>query len=109
MTKTTGQDHRLLAPRAGREERGVPVAALFVQLSIVVRLLLTASFETVLTCVQFSIQLGSFATVVGLILLRSQQPALPRPFRCCGYPITPLLRPRISLWLTLFVAVQHPY
>jgi APA family basic amino acid/polyamine antiporter len=108
VMKTMGQDLKLLAPLAVSDERGVPVAALFVQLSIVVTLLLTASFETVLTCVQFSIQLGSFATVVGLIVLRIKQPDLPRPYRCWGYPITPLLFLGISLWMMIFVAKKHP-
>jgi APA family basic amino acid/polyamine antiporter len=79
---------------------------LFVQLAIVITLLLTASFNTVLTAVQFSIQLGSFATVVGLIVLRIKQPDLPRPYRCWGYPITPLLFLGISLWMMAFLMLD---
>jgi APA family basic amino acid/polyamine antiporter len=109
VMKTMGQDLRILAPLALSDERGVPVVGLFVQLAIVVTLLLTASFETVLTCVQFSIQLGSFATVVGLIVLRIRQPDLPRPYRCWGYPMTPLLFLGISLWMMVFVAKKHPH
>ena len=108
VMKTMGQDLRILAPLAVSDDRGVPVVGLFVQLSIVVTLLLTASFETVLTCVQFSIQLGSFATVVGLIVLRIRQPDLPRPYRCWGYPVTPILFLGISLWMMVFVAKKHP-
>jgi APA family basic amino acid/polyamine antiporter len=64
---------------------------LFVQLVIVDDAAAHRQLQTVLTAVQFSIQLGSFATVVGLIVLRIRQPHLPRPYRCWGYPVTPLL------------------
>ena len=109
VMKTMGQDLRMLAPLAATNARGVPMLALFIQLLIVVTLLLTASFKTVLTAVQFSIQLGSFATVVGLIVLRIRQPHLPRPYRCWGYPITPLLFLGISLWMMIFVARSNPH
>ncbi len=103
---TMGEDMKILAPLAVCDERGVPVTGLFVQLAIVITLLLTASFNTVLTAVQFSIQLGSFATVVGLIVLRIKLPDLPRPYRCWGYPFTPLLFLAISLWMMVFLMLD---
>jgi APA family basic amino acid/polyamine antiporter len=106
VLNTMGEDMKILAPLAACDERGVPVTGLFVQLAIVITLLLTASFNTVLTAVQFSIQLGSFATVVGLIVLRIKQPDLPRPYRCWGYPITPLLFLGISLWMMAFLMLD---
>jgi APA family basic amino acid/polyamine antiporter len=66
-------------------------------------------FQTVLTAVQFSIQLGSFATVVGLIVLRIRQPHLPRPYRCWGYPVTPLLFLAISLWMMILSRCSKPW
>ncbi|WP_461784054.1 APC family permease [Prosthecobacter sp.] len=106
VLNTMGEDMKILAPLAACDERGVPVTGLFVQLAIVITLLLTASFNTVLTAVQFSIQLGSFATVVGLIVLRIKQPDLPRPYRCWGYPFTPLLFLGISLWMMAFLMLD---
>jgi APA family basic amino acid/polyamine antiporter len=103
---TMGEDMRILKPLAACDEHGVPVTGLFVQLSIVITLLLTASFNTVLTAVQFSIQLASFATVFGLIVLRRTQPDLPRPYRCWGYPITPLLFLGISTWMMAFLMLD---
>ena len=109
VMKTMGQDLRVLAPLAVTDARGVPMRALLVQLAIVGTLLLTASFQAILTAVQFSIQLGSFATVVGLIVLRIRQPDLPRPYRCWGYPFTPLLFLGISLWMMIYVAMEKPW
>lgn len=107
VMQTMGQDMRILSPFNATDDRGVPVAGLFVQLSIVVTLLLTSSFNTVLTAVQFSIQLGSFVTVLGLFVLRRTQPDLPRPYRCWGYPVTPLLFLGISLWMMIFLLMEE--
>lgn len=107
VLRTMGEDMRILKPLAACDERGVPVTGLFVQLAIVITLLLTASFNSVLTAVQFSIQLGSFVTVLGLFVLRRTQPELPRPYRCWGYPLTPLLFLGISLWMMTFLMLDE--
>ncbi|MBL9178191.1 MAG: amino acid permease [Verrucomicrobiaceae bacterium] len=106
VLSTMGEDMRILKPFAACDENGVPVTGLFVQLAIVITLLLTASFNTVLTAVQFSIQLASFATVAGLFVLRWKQPDLPRPYRCWGYPVTPLLFLGISVWMMVFLMLD---
>ncbi|TDU69285.1 APA family basic amino acid/polyamine antiporter [Prosthecobacter fusiformis] len=108
VTMAMGQDLVLLKPFAMKSGRGVPVVALLFQLLIVLALLLTASFESVLNYVQFSIQLCSFATVLGMMILRWRQPNLPRPIRCWGYPLTPLIFLGISLWMLVFVWQQRP-
>lgn len=102
VTQALGQDLRLLAPLAASTKSGVPWAALLAQLLIVVLLLLTATFEKVLSYVQFSIQFCSFLTVVGLMRLRRTHPELPRPVRCWGYPFTPLVFLAISLWMMVW-------
>ncbi|MES2594881.1 MAG: APC family permease [Verrucomicrobiota bacterium] len=108
VTMILGQDIRLLAPFAKRTANGVPLRALLAQLAIVVVLLLTASFEKVLGYVQFSIQMCSFLTVFGLIRLRYTHPDLPRPVRCWGYPVTPLLFLGISAWMMTYQMKEHP-
>jgi APA family basic amino acid/polyamine antiporter len=62
----------------------------------------------VLGYVQFSIQLCSFLTVYGLIRLRRTHPDLPRPIRCWGYPVTPLLFLGISTWMMGYQLKEHP-
>jgi APA family basic amino acid/polyamine antiporter len=108
VTMTIGQDFRILSPFAVCTRRGVPQVALLAQLAIVVVLILTATFEKVLTYVQFSIQLCSFLTVIGLIVLRRTQPDLPRPIRCWGYPITPLIFICISIWMMTYQMLRQP-
>jgi basic amino acid/polyamine antiporter, APA family len=108
VTMTLGQDFRILSPFAACTSRGVPQNALLLQLAIVMVLILTATFEKVLTYVQFSIQLCSFLTVIGLIVLRRTQPDLPRPVRCWGYPVTPLIFICISVWMMTYQMLRQP-
>lgn len=108
VTMALGQDVRILAPFAAVTSGGVPWAALLAQLAIVIVLILTATFEKVLSYVQFSIQLCSCLTVIGLIVLRRTEPNLPRPVRCWGYPFTPLIFIMISLWMMTYQMLQQP-
>ncbi len=108
VTMTMGQDVRLLAPLARCDRHGIPRRALLLQTVLVAVLLLTATFENVLTYVQFSLQLCSFLTVLGMMILRRTRPDMPRPVRCWGYPITPLLFLGISLWMLAYVLFQRP-
>jgi basic amino acid/polyamine antiporter, APA family len=108
VTMVLGQDVRLLRPFSKLTAGGVPLRALLAQLLIVIILLLTATFEKVLGYVQFSIQLCSFLTVYGLIRLRRTQPELPRPIRCWGYPLTPVLFLVISTWMMGYQLIKHP-
>ena len=52
--------------------------------------------------------LNTFATVLGLFILRWRQPHLPRPFRVTLYPITPLLFLGITGWTLTYVVLQRP-
>ena len=93
----------------GRKTRsGVPAIAILAQGSVVGTLLLTASFETVLTYIQFSLTFCSFLTVLGVIVLRFTQPRLARPYKTWGYPMTPLFFLLVSAWMLWQVAWERP-
>ena len=99
VTATMGEDLRILAWLARRNRRGIPTTAILAQFVIVNIMLLTATFQTVVNYVQFSLTLCSALTVLGVFVLRYQRPRLPRPYRVWGYPITPLLFLAISGWM----------
>jgi APA family basic amino acid/polyamine antiporter len=108
VTMVMGEDYPLLAPFARRTAGGVPSLAVLFQLGVVTVLLLTQTFESVLEFIQFSLTVSSFLTVLGVIVLRFTQPALPRPYRVWGYPVTPLVFLAVSLFMTINLAVQRP-
>jgi APA family basic amino acid/polyamine antiporter len=99
VTATMGEDLGALAWLARRNARGIPTTAILAQFVIVNIMLLTATFQTVVNYVQFSLTLCSVLTVLGVFVLRQQRPALPRPYRVWGYPITPLVFLAISSWM----------
>jgi APA family basic amino acid/polyamine antiporter len=99
ITAAMGEDLRVLSPLARRSARGIPVTAILTQFTIVVVLLLTATFQTAVNYIQFSLTLCSALTVLGVYVLRWRRPALPRPYRVWGYPVTPAIFLAISAWM----------
>lgn len=103
-----------LSGRAGstgvgaRTAGGVPRNAVVLQALLVAALLLTNSFERVATYAGFTLILTSLLTVVGLFVLRRREPALLRPYRAWGYPVTPLVYAALSLWTLGFVLRERP-
>src|SRR5438105_999505 len=99
ITAAMGEDLRALKWLGRRNAHGVPTAAILAQFAIVIVLLLTATFETAVNYVQFSLTLCSTLTVLGVFVLRWKRPDLPRPYRTWGYPVTPVVFLAISLWM----------
>ncbi len=99
VTATMGEDFAVLSPLARRTSRGLPAAAILAQFAVVNLMLLTATFQTVVSYVQFSLTLCSALTVLGVFVLRWKRPELPRPYRVWGYPITPAVFLAISAWM----------
>ena len=108
VTMAMGEDLPALRALARKTARGIPVTATLVQFAIVVALLLTSTFDKVLTYVQFSLQFCSFLTVLGVLVLRRTQPALPRPYRTWGYPFTPLFFLAITAWMLMHIWRSNP-
>ena len=102
VTQTMGEDVPLLRVLAIRSKNGAPSAAILLQCVVASLLLFTRSFEAVLDFIQFSLTFCSFLAVLGVIKLRITRPDLPRPYRCWGYPVTPL----VFLSVTAFMMVH---
>jgi len=99
VTATMGEDFAVLRWLSARTRGGVPARAIVAQWLVVNVMLLSASFQSVVNYVQFSLTLCSALTVLGVFVLRWRRPDLPRPFRAWGYPVTPLIFLLISGWM----------
>jgi basic amino acid/polyamine antiporter, APA family len=108
VAQAVGQDFPALRSFARTSSGGVPRVAIGVQTLLVLMMLATATFETVLVYAQFSILACSFLTVLGVLVLRRRQPALPRPFRCLGYPLTPIVFLALNLFAMVYSALDRP-
>ncbi|MGZ5021936.1 MAG: APC family permease [Chthoniobacterales bacterium] len=107
VTMTMGEDIRVLSWLAWRNKRGIPVNALLLQFVIVNVMLVTATFQSVVNYVQFSLTLCSALTVLGLFVLRWRRPELPRPYKVWGYPLTPLIFLFISVWILVHLLADR--
>ncbi len=101
VTQVMGQDNPLFRLMSNTNRRGVPFVALAVQTSITLLLILTSSFERVITYMGFTLNLFTMLAVGGVIVLRVRQPELPRPFRMWGYPYTVFAFLIIGLWILI--------
>lgn len=91
-----------------RTSRGIPARAVAAQGVLTLLFLLTSTFEQVVIYTLFALTTCSFLTVLGVIILRIREPALPRPFRAPLYPLTPLLFLAISAFAIVYTAAGKP-
>ena len=108
VTVAVARDFPLLAPLGRKNGRDVPVAAMGLQTAMVLLLLATRSFETVLTYLQCALSLCSLLTVAAVFVLRVRQPDLPRPSKTWGYPFTPAVFVGVNIWMLWHVLKAHP-
>jgi APA family basic amino acid/polyamine antiporter len=108
VTMVMGEDATRLRFLARKKRDEIPANAILLQLLIVNILLLTRSFELVVVYIQFSLLLCSLLTVIGVIVLRWNCPALARPYKVWAYPLPPLIFAAITVWMMCFLLRSHP-
>jgi APA family basic amino acid/polyamine antiporter len=108
VTMVIGEDIPALGFFARTTKAGVPAIAILFQLAIVTLLLFTQSFEAVVDYIQFSLTFCTFLAVLGVTVLRFTQPALPRPYRVWGYPLTPIVFLLVTGFMMYYLITQRP-
>ncbi len=101
-----------LAPRAlGRvSPAGVPATALWLSAVWSALLAASGSIQRLASWVTLAMLLLSSLTVAGLFVLRRRDaPGSSPPFRCPGYPVTPLLYLAASLWVAAGSILHDPW
>lgn len=108
VLQVIGEDFHGLRLLSRTNRDGIPSIAIFVQSSLALLFILTSSFESILVFAGFTLALNSFATVLGVFVLRWRRPDLPRPYRTFAYPVTPLIYLALTGWTLTFVLVNKP-
>lgn len=108
VAQMVGRDFYALRFLSRTSRGGIPHVALGLQTGLALIMLTTWTFETVLMYAQFAINMCGFLTVLGLIVLRWRRPDLPRPFKCFGYPLTPLVFLGLVLFTLIYSAIDQP-
>ena len=108
VAQVMGEDIPLFKRLAGTTASGAPLGAILLQLVLVLGMLLTATFERIITFLGFTLALSTLLTVGGVFVLRFRQPDLHRPYRTWGYPFTPLIFLAINGWMLAFILWNKP-
>ena len=108
VLQVIGEDFKALNFLAKKNEDGIPSLAIYVQSTLAVLFILSSSFESILVFAGFTLALNSFATVLGVFVLRIRQPDLPRPYRTFLFPIPPVIYLLLTGWTLWFVLMNRP-
>ncbi len=101
--EAVGFDYPILKSLTHRRAGGGPVVAILLQSSLAAVMLLTASFEALMSYIGLTLSLVAGLTVAGVIVLRLREPNLPRPYRTWGYPVSPLIFLALEGWMVYFL------
>lgn len=104
-----GQDFTAFKWLALTNKDDIPYVAVYTQAAIALLLILTATFETILVFSGFILAINTFATVVGLFVLRSRNPHATRPFSVWAYPLPPLIFLALTGWTLVHIAVHRSF
>ncbi len=85
-----------------------PVFALWAQCSWAVVLVLSGSYDTLLSYCTFGAWIFYALAVSGVVMLRRRRPEALRPFRIAGCPWTPLLFTGVAAAFVLSTLIQYP-
>ena len=91
VTQMIGQDYGKLNFFAKTNKSKIPVNSVLFQSSIAFVMLLIVDPDQIIVYLEFVLNLSLSAAVAGVIWLRLKQPDMDRPYRCLGYPLTPIL------------------
>jgi basic amino acid/polyamine antiporter, APA family len=108
VAKTIGEDIPFFSPLSRTTDAGAPWVASLLQLAIVLLLLLTSTFEAVLTYLGATLSLSTAFTVLGVYVLRMREPGLERPYHTWGYPVAPAIFLAVVGWMLAYIVAERP-
>ncbi|MBK1721782.1 APC family permease [Thiocystis violacea] len=103
-----GRDYPAIRALSRRQAASGPVIAIALQSLLAIVMMLTSSFETLVSYVGFTLSVFAALTVGGVFVLRAREPDLPRPYRTWGHPYTTLGFIALMAWMTFHAVHQRP-
>ena len=108
VIQVIGEDFPRLKFLGRTNSAGIPARSIYLQSCVAIAFILSSTFESVLVFAGFTMALNTFATVLGLFLLRWRQPNLQRPYRTFLFPIPPLIFLALTGWTLVFTLMIRP-
>ncbi len=103
VMQAMGKGMRQLSIFSISNKNNVPYVAVIFQSVISIVLVLTSSFESLITYVGVTLQFFTFLTVFGIFILRIKRKDLKPEYKTPFYPITPLLFLIITGWIIYYI------
>jgi basic amino acid/polyamine antiporter, APA family len=93
---------------ATSNKSNIPYVAIFFQSAISIILVMTSSFEALITYVSFTLNIFTFLTVLGVFILRTKHKHISTSYKTPFYPVTPILFLIIIFWVSCYIVVNKP-
>ncbi len=106
--QSMGEDYRAFRFLTHRKGNSGPFWAIALQAVIAIIMLMTARFDELITYMGFTLSVSTALTVVGVFVMRRKRPNMIRPYKCWGYPFTPIIFIILSLWMVIFTFMERP-
>lgn len=108
VLKAMGEDFPKVGFLAKETGAGNPKAAIALQTLVALVLLITATFEQVLTFIGFTLTIFTLLAVFGVYILRARKPSEKGNYQTWGYPYTPALFILFNLFMMVYLLVNKP-
>jgi len=108
VNQVMGEDYSMLKFLSKKNKRGIPLIAIIFQSLISFVLIISASFETIIVYVGFTLNIFTFLTVLGVFIHRYKFKDIERPYKTWGYPIVPVIFLLLMLWIFIGLMIVRP-
>lgn len=108
VMQSMGNDIKGLKFFAISNKNNVPYVAIVFQSVIAIILVVTSSFQSLITYVGFTLNLFTFLTVFGVFILRYKHKHVETSYKTFLYPVTPVLFLLIVLWILINIMIDKP-
>lgn len=92
-------------------DKKLPVLAICIQSFVAIIILLSGTFDSILTYTTFALTLFSLLTVIGVFILRkkSKRNQKEKSYKTWGYPFTPLIFIVANVWFLAYLFKEKPF
>jgi basic amino acid/polyamine antiporter, APA family len=108
VIQSMGRDISGLRFFAKSNKNNVPYIAIIFQSAIALSLVLTSSFDALITYVGFTLNIFTFLTVSGIFILRYRMKNIKPLYKTPLYPVSPLLFMLIIIWISYNILIERP-
>lgn len=108
VMQSMGKDIKQLKWFAISNKNNVPYVSVIFQSVISVILVLSSSFESLITYVGFTLNLFTFLTVFGVFILRYKKTGVKSSFKTPLFPLPPVLFLSIIGWILYSIVIDKP-